>query len=550
MFPDKDSGEYRLIAPENNALIGILLSDRYLIHSLLGEGGMGVVYRAEDTLIRREVAIKVTLNSYLSAEGRAQLVKEAQAAGSLNHPNIVTIYDVGEADGRTFIAMEFVEGQTLAAHRLHAISETVEVVKQICAALAHAHEKDIIHRDLKPENVMILPDGTLKLMDFGLARSLSSRLTEEGQLAGTVLYMPPEQALGESLDGRTDLYALGVMLYELTTGQLPFQADNPLAIITQHLYTPPVPPKAHRDDLPGFLNKLIMKLLEKDPDKRFMSAEAVLEFLDSPQKTETERHISKEVTGLDRIVRGRIVGRQAEYEKAQSLWKQAAKGRGQTLLISGEPGIGKTRLMREVVTLAEVGSGQAYIGETYAESNSPYGPFSQIVRAVFNRNLNIAQDLSQPLLADLVKLAPTLGAKLPDIKPAAGLDPDSEQALLLEHMVEFCEGLSQKSPLLIVLDDAHWADSGTLIMLHHLIRRTQDQAIMFLVTYRGIDLREAQPFNDLLLELNRQRIGERLKLERLNQEQTRGMLAAIFQDTITDGFRPVSIGRPKAIPSS
>ena len=125
--------------PENTALIGTLLNDRYQILSLLGVGGMGVVYRANDTLIKREVAIKITLNSYLGTEGRAQLMKEAQAAGSLNHPNIVTIYDIGEADGRTFIAMEFVEGQTLAAQPPPTIEETVEVAKQICAGLAHAH---------------------------------------------------------------------------------------------------------------------------------------------------------------------------------------------------------------------------------------------------------------------------------------------------------------------------------------------------------------------------------------------------------------------------
>ncbi len=522
--------------PENTALIGTLLNDRYQILSLLGEGGMGVVYHADDTLIKREVAIKVTQISYLNTEGRALLMKEARAAGSLNHPNIVTIYDIGEADGRTFIAMEFVQGHTLAAHTLHTIAETIEVAKQICAGLVHAHEKNIIHRDLKPENVMILPDGTIKLMDYGLARSMSSRLTAEGQLVGTVLYMPPEQVLGEAVDGRTDLYALGVMLYELTTGQLPFQADDPVAIITQHLHTPPVPPKAHRDDLPDFLNNLIMKLLEKEPDNRLQSAAAVLDLLDSPPKAETEMDTSKELTSLDRIVRGRIVGRQAEYEKSHSLWKRAAAGQGQTLLISGEPGIGKTRLMREVVTRAEVGIGQAYIGEAYAESNIPYGPFAQIVRAVFKRQPAIAQDLSRPLLADLLKLAPTLQHKHPDIKPVRHLDPESEQALLLEHMVAFCELLSELSPLLIVLDDVHWADSGTLAMLHHLIRRTQDRPIMFLATYREIELREAQPFNELLLELDRLHIGKRLKLERLNLEQTREMLAAILQDTISDDF--------------
>ncbi len=525
-----------MIPSDHTDLINKRLNDRYLIESVLGVGGMGVVYRAQDTLIERDVAIKVASSGYLGTEGRSRLVMEARAAGSLNHPNIVTIFDIGEANGQTYIVMEFVAGQTLAAHRPDSLEETIKIAKQICAALMHAHEKDIIHRDLKPENVMILPGETLKLMDFGLARSVSSRLTKEGQLVGTVLYMSPEQAMGEELDGRTDLYSLGVMLYELTTGQLPFQADDPFAIITQHLNAPPVPPKAHREDLPGYLNNLILNLLEKEREKRLESAAVVLELLDAPQKAGADLRESKELTGLDRIVRGRIIGRQAEYEKARTLWKEAAKGRGQTLLISGEPGIGKTRLMREVITLAEVGRGQAYIGEAYAESNTPYGAFAQITRTVFKRNPNIAQELPQPILADILKLTPTLKHKYPEIEPIPSFDPESEQALLFENMVTFFEVLSGNAPLLIVLDDLHWADSGTLTMFHHLIRRTQDQPIMFLATFREIELREAQPFKELLLELNRQRIGERLKLGRLNKEQARQMLAAIFQGDITDDF--------------
>ncbi|MCK4901480.1 MAG: AAA family ATPase, partial [Anaerolineales bacterium] len=332
----------------------------------------------------------------------------------------------------------------------------------------------IIHRDLKPENVIIEPDGTVKLMDFGLARSMSSRLTKEGQLVGTVMYMSPEQAMGAKLDGRTDLYSLGVMLYELTTGQLPFQADDPFAIITQHLHAPPVPPQAHREDLPGYLNNLILKLLEKEPQKRLQSAAVVLEVLDAPQKAVAELRESKELTDLDRIVRGRIIGRRAEYEKARSLWKEATKGQGQILLISGEPGIGKTRLMREVITQAEVGRGQAHLGEAYAESNTPYGAFAQITRTVFKRNPNIARELPQPVLADILKLVPSLKHQYPEIEVNPSLDPESEQALLFESMVTFLEMLSDNSPLLIVLDDIHWADSGTLTMFHYLIRRTQD----------------------------------------------------------------------------
>ncbi|MFN2168681.1 MAG: serine/threonine-protein kinase, partial [Anaerolineae bacterium] len=218
-------------------MIGTLLNERYRLDAELGRGGMGVVYRSHDILLDRPVAVKVLLASGLGTEGRTRLLREAQAAAGLNHPNVVSVYDAGEArlsdsagsvSPTPFVVMELVEGASLHDRRPESLEETVAIARQVCAALEHAHARGIIHRDLKPENVL-LAASTAKLADFGLARSMASRLTVEGAVAGTVFYLAPELALGQAYDGRADLYALGVMLYELTTSRLPFLADDPLA---------------------------------------------------------------------------------------------------------------------------------------------------------------------------------------------------------------------------------------------------------------------------------------------------------------------------------
>jgi tetratricopeptide (TPR) repeat protein len=515
---------------------GATIHDRYKLEAELGKGGMGTVYRAKDLTLDREVAIKVLRKDAFGTEGQSRLLHEAQVIAKLDHPNIVTVFDVGEYEDLPYIVMQLIEGKTLKQHKPTNLDETIEVAKQICTALQHAHEHDIIHRDLKPENVILDESGTAKLMDFGLARSTTSRMTTEGYIMGTVFYMSPEQAMGEMLDGRSDLYSFGVMLYELAAGEFPFEDNNPVAIISQHLHAPVVPPRAKNEDIPPGLNDLILQLLEKDRDDRPSSAELVLEALNDPCLLDTESQPDVEVSVLDRIVRGRIVGRREEYKAARDLWKKTTTGEGQTLLISGEPGIGKTRLMREVTTQAEVSGGWALIGEAYEESNTPYGVFSQIIRKALDKRSQNGFEIPDFVLDDILKLAPDMRPYYPDIAPNPDLDPESEQNRLFENMVTFCKTLGEKKPLLLVLEDAHWADSNSIALFKHLVRRTRKQPVMLLATYREVELREARPFNEMLQELNRQRIGARLKLNRLDKENTQDMLAAIFNEEIAPEF--------------
>jgi ABC-type oligopeptide transport system substrate-binding subunit/predicted Ser/Thr protein kinase len=514
-------------------MIGRVLNQRYRIEAEIGQGGMGKVYRGFDTLLVRTVAIKVLSRVELGTEGWNRLLSEAQMAAKLNHPNIVTVYDLDEEDGTPFIVMEYVEGKSLHEDRPEVLEETLKFMRQVCAGLEHAHSHGIIHRDLKPENVVIARDGTAKLMDFGLARSVASRYTSEGMVAGTVFYLAPEQALGQDIDQRTDLYSLGVMLYELTTGELPFVADDAIAVISQHLHAPVVPPQAKNDEISPLLDGLIVRLLSKQPQDRPASAREVREALESAEILDVGAVSVREYSVLERIVRGRMVGRGKELQEARDLWHKTIKGEGQLLLISGEPGIGKTRLAREIVTEAEVSGGQAFVGASYAEGSAPYGAFRQIIREAISKG---DLELASNTLAELLNLAPELRHHFPDLPDREPTDPQDERENLLESMVILCASLCDHAPLMLVLEDAHWADSGTLSMLRHLSRNTHHQQVMIIATYREVELDQVRPFHEVLLDMDRERLSKRIKLNHLNPDQTRSMLAILLSGGITPEF--------------
>ncbi len=497
---------------------------------------MGTVYRAHDISLRRDVAIKLLSNTRLGIEGRARLLREAQIVAGLDHPNIVTVFDVGDYQGDPFIVMQLLEGGTLQDHKLEGIEETVAIIKQICAALDYAHQQGIVHRDLKPENVALSADGKIRLMDFGLAHSAATRMTVEGAIMGTVNYMAPEQALGKELDKRADLYALGVLMYELTAGKLPFEADSPVAVITQHLHAPVVPPRAKNPDIPVALDKLIVQLLAKDPGDRPTSAMQVLQMLQGPGFLDHLAETDEQLSTLDRIVRGRMIGREAEFSRARELWYEAVEGKSRVLLVSGEPGVGKTRLLQEIITQAEVMGANVFGSASYAEGGPPYAPIKKMIRDLLPGTLQELSDLPTIVVADLLSLVPELRGYFPHVQPMEQGDPQTELNRLYESIFILLATLSQKVPLLIYLDDAHWADSGSLGIFRHLARQSGSQPIMLLATYREVELDEERPLNEVLLDLGRERHISRIKLNRLNVQQARQLLAYFFQENITQEF--------------
>ena len=370
-------------------MLGQVLVNRYRLDSELGKGGMGVVYRGHDILLDREVAVKLISGAGLGTEGRARLMVEARAAARLNHPNIVTIYDAVDDEQTPFIVMELVEGKTLRSTPGPGIENSVEYARQICAALAHAHSKGIVHRYLKPENAMLTPQDIVKLMDFGLARSAGApRFTASGVIVGTAAYIAPELIEDGEPSPQSDLYALGVMLFEMLTGSQPFKGADIIQLIYQHINAPIPSPRDIKVDIPAALDSLVMSLLRKAPEERPASAldvELALASVQSDQRRHTLAGTA--IRSLPKLAEKRAEAqmswdrqwRNKGYSKSSLPVLEPTErplimsNRGQELaraveflkdhrllLVNGMPGIGKSTFARALLEFMPVESPQPF----------------------------------------------------------------------------------------------------------------------------------------------------------------------------------------------
>src|ERR671937_220845 len=261
-----------------DTLIDTLFDGRYRIVRKLGTGGMANVYLAEDQELGRRVAIKILDDRHAADEQFVERFRrEAKNAAGLSHPNIVSIYDRGEAEGTYYIAMEYLEGRTLKELIITRgptpIPVAVDYTRQILAALSLAHRNGIVHRDIKPHNVVVGPDGRLKVTDFGIARSGASQITEAGSIIGTAQYLSPEQARGAPVNRTSDLYSVGIVLYEMLTGTVPFTGDTPVEIAMKHLSAVPEPPSERRAEVSPDLDMVVLRALAKHPADRYHTAE-------------------------------------------------------------------------------------------------------------------------------------------------------------------------------------------------------------------------------------------------------------------------------------
>jgi eukaryotic-like serine/threonine-protein kinase len=271
-----------------DTMINTLVDGRYRVLRKLGTGGMANVYLAEDQELGRRVAIKVLDERHASDEQFVERFRrEAKAAAALSHPNIVSIYDRGETDGTYYIAMEYLEGPSLkelVRQGTPSIRTAITYTEEILAALRTAHRRGLVHRDIKPHNVLVDAEGRLKVTDFGIARSTASQMTEAGSIIGTAQYLSPEQARGAPVDQRSDLYSVGILLYELLTGEVPFKGSTPLEIAMKHLSEVPRPPSRLRPEIPPNLDRIVLRALAKRPEDRYQSAEEMHADLERVQR--------------------------------------------------------------------------------------------------------------------------------------------------------------------------------------------------------------------------------------------------------------------------
>jgi len=333
-------------------MIGQTLA-HYLIVAKIGAGGMGEVYLAEDSQLRRRVALKFLPEKTLGDRAAVErFIREARAASALNHPNIVTIHEIGETGPNRYIVMEFIAGRTLRKMIGQGVDleSLARIGEQVAKALAVAHASGIVHRDIKPDNIMVRDDGYVKVLDFGLARLARSGAattlgvdagdTGPGTILGTVRYMSPEQARGEVTESPTDIFSLGIVLYELSTGRHPFPAESHLGVIHAILSENPLLPSRMNPEVPAALDSLILRLLEKDARLRPSAVEVESE-LRGLSGTHARSTASRPVAQVER----HTVGRKRELEELRAAYDSAESGRGLLVCVAGEPGIGKTTLL-------------------------------------------------------------------------------------------------------------------------------------------------------------------------------------------------------------
>ena len=486
------------------------IAGRYRVRRFLGQGGRKRVYLSDDTATGTEVAVALYDTEGVGASIQARARREAEAMRKLgDHPQVVTVLDTGEENGNPFIVSRYmpggdVEGLLAAAGGHLEVERAVEIAADVTRALEHAHARGVVHRDLKPANVWIDDDGHARLGDFGLATTEARARVSGGTLVGTVAYLPPEQALGEAAGPGSDLYSLGALLYEMLTGQPPFPGDDAVSIISQHLHADPVPPSRHNDAVPDALDRVVIRLLAKQAEDRPANAsearDGILAALsEQPAEADEERPANP----LESLAGGVFVGRERELERLREAVDSALSGRGSLQLLVGEPGIGKTRASEELATYARVSGARVYWGRCREDEGAPaYWPWVQAVRAY-------ARDADPVALAwqlgagapEVAQLVPEVAEKL-DVEPASGLDSEEARFRLFDSVTSLLLAAARDRPIVIVLDDLHWADEPSLLLLRFAARELASSGLLILGTYRDVELGRHHPLARMLGEMS------------------------------------------------
>jgi serine/threonine protein kinase/tetratricopeptide (TPR) repeat protein len=530
-------------ATDHGSLIGQRVS-HYRVLGVLGGGGMGVVYKGEDLKLNRPVALKFLAEEKANSASTLQrLEKEARTASSLNHPNICTIYEIGEHAGQPFIVMEFLEGETLRElisklgssrdrekHPLSARSLLGYAI-QIADGLGAAHSRGIIHRDIKPANVFVTTGGIVKILDFGLARHFDSAQSDGNSVSsgkgrpqsgskftsGTPDYMSPEQAEGGKLDQRSDLFSFGVLLAELFgVGQPLSRKDYDVGALLQD--------SSHvSGDLPQGLVVLIRRLLAKPLDLRYQSIAEVRVDLDRiALLMDDSQHLASSLEIP-------LIGREHEFAGLRRRLSEAVAGRGSMVMLGGEPGIGKSHLARALVEEARRRGALGVIGHCYEmEGAPPYVPFLEMFE--FIKRMAPREGLRYSLgdhASEVARLLPELRNMYPDIPPAIELPPEQQRRFLFNAFRSFVERAASVTPLVVVFEDLHWADEPTLLLLQHHAQTLSTTPMLVICTYRDTELEVSRPFAKTLEILLRDKLAGRLPLRRLPQGGVKAMLAAM-----------------------
>ncbi len=464
-----------------------LLGRRYLLLDVLGKGGMGVVYRALDRLLNQEVALKRVLtdpqdiglsSSYNLMDFRLAMAQEFKLSASLRHPHIIEVLDYGfDEDSQPYFTMELLDAPQTIFQYGHAqtIELRLKLIVQMLQALAYLHRRGIIHRDLKPANVLVT-QGLVKLLDFGLSTMHQADTEVDGLAVGTLAYMAPEVLMGQPSTIASDLYALGMISYELLMGKHPFSVHEPSALIQQIIH---VLPDVELLDVPQGAAEIIGRLLEKNPLYRYASADEVLETF---SHVITMLNIHESVAIRESFLKAaRLVGREHEIQTLTIALNDALRGQGSMWLVAGESGVGKSRLIDEVRTLALVRGVRVMRGQAIKVGGRPFEMWLMVLRWLCLLD-DALSDEQLGVLSFFVPDIYTLVSRDVNLNATEPIELDSALNRLLQVVMAILE--RQKQPVLILFEDLHWAGSESIRILQQLADEVRHLPLLIVGTYR------------------------------------------------------------------
>jgi ABC-type transport system substrate-binding protein len=504
-------------------VIGHKLADRYEVTSELGRGGMGVVYRARDPRLSRDVAVKVITPAVLSPDAEERFKSEAQVVAQMDHPSIVPIFDFGHHEESLFFVMPIVEGtslQQLIRDESLVLGDVLDFGISVAEALAYSHARGVVHRDIKPENIMILHEerggSRVRVMDFGLARRTQvTALTRTGVIVGTVSYASPEQVGGQDIDGRSDIYSLGTVLYHCVTSVVPFTGELQ-SVLYRIVHEIPQSPRELGAEIDEELEAIILSCLAKDPRLRPQTVvglmESLQDFRDRLRDSDRMKSVMvSRAAAVSRPATAPFVNRVEELKELQHRLNDAIGGECQFVVVSGEPGVGKSRLLDELEGLARAREIRVLHGRFVERDTAfPHHGFCELIQEYFRRKETSSSPSAQPDLsdlgADLVSLFPMLG-EIDAVRSSASggshprqadeSSPLDSQTQIFELLARTLTRLAGGRPLVLLLEDLHGAEAS-VEALQYIVRRLGPTPTLIVATYRSSEIGRRHPLARML----------------------------------------------------